>query len=726
MASPSSLVKRIGNELKGRAPGPRPAPESRYWWRVPPARNESDVVAYIVNRQEMSRRSDYSWHGLWYLIAANFLGRQWATWSNKSGILSDPGVDKKEILLTFNRIKPIVLRECSKLTMGSVPWTAVPTSADDKAMASARVDVKLLEHYWEVMQQREAENRGNMTRILFGMSITYPHWDHVQGKLIGTTDDGRPEYEGLPVMSKYTPFHFHHDASAKSPDEQRWCSLEEMIDVNLLELMYPRGVDVMPQKPDPTMYLAHRIQNLSSHNFANVTRTDDPQTFKHHSRLIRHWEYPNIDWPNGRETHTAGNIVLYDGEWQASYATTGFRIRHPLIVDYYIKMPERYKGVGLVEDLLESQWEYNKTRSQFTKIKNKCAKPKWLSAKGHGLGTAPSDEPNELVEYNHIPEAPSLKPEPVTMNIPVGAFAEHWTTVTDDLQEISSQHDVSRAQVPGGVKSGVAIGLLQEADDMAKGHPMNNHLSALKSEAHAVLGLYRDYGPEKMIVSIAGSQFEHEYAQWVREKSRADTRIEILMDSGLPMSRVQRKQEMYGLIEAGIIDVTDPIQKNMALKFAQVGLADEYFHQQDLHAIKARRENQQMLESQTFPMVGIEDDHEIHMQEHLNEVIRNPDMDLQLKSLFMAHNEWHLAHFKEQSQQLAEQQAIAAGAMTPSGGGQAQPSQVEDHRGEPLPPEDKPGPQAIAGDQAGGPGGGAGPPKPGSSGEKKSPPKKAA
>lgn len=633
MAAIRSALTRVGAKVRGNKP-------TDTYMRPPDAEQEQSVLNWVQDKISRARRRDYPWHSLYYLAMANVVGRQWATFNPRRRVLEEPVVPSNKILLTLNQILPMVLREASKLSLGRVPWSVVPTSQDDEALAAARMDGKLLEHYWETHNMRKIETLGNLTRTMWGMCFFEPYWNTTSGRLLGQT--GRlPEYEGDVDVNLVTPFQIAHDPDATCMEELRWIATTRMMDVGKLRQIYERGDEVVPEQPDEHTYLEHRLQYLSSHYFQAFTSRGDVDRFPNHARYVKYWFYPDDEYPQGREIHTAGNVVLYDDKWQNEYLTSG-KMRHPLIPLNYTQLPGRFRAMGMVENLLEPQWEYNKKRSQLVMILNAMAKPKWLASKNHQLAYAPNDEAGEFIEYNTDPLSPGTMPTPVLPNLPTGDFEAILNRTLSDMQNTASQHEVSYGRTPPGVEAGVAIEQLIAQDDAAKGLPVQDSIVAFQELGSAILGLYRQYGKEEMLIGIAGRDYKHEYFTWKKTASDPEARVMVISDGSMPLTRGQKREMVKELIA---LQILDPLaDRNKILQYLEFGQLEEAFHRLNVDVLNAKRENRQMIDTDTVPEVFPEDDHEVHVIEHTEALKARRDIDPMAAARMRTHVSMHLFH----------------------------------------------------------------------------------
>lgn len=647
--SPAATSRSAGPDLYNRPPSPE---------------SPVAVAGFVQGELNQARRTAFSYHGLWYLLDANFVGRQWVDWNSKTGILRDPSDRRRrELLLTFNLIFPAVLREAATLALTRPPWAGVPTSDTEQAISSAQIDSKLLQHDWNENDMEQFELDALLEKCIFGETWYENDFDITQGRLLKNdwrSERPQHEFEGRVVTRRWTPFHVLTDTDATSMENLRWIAIEDMKDIGWLRMAYgEQAYDVYPESPGDLEFLRLRLQHLASHNYARTTRTDDSHRFPHHARWKRIWYYPYEQYPLGREIHLAANTVLYDGPWRHDYLLQGDILQHPVIPDWYVKPPGRIRGMGMVEPALESQWEYNKSRSQLTKIKNKCAKPKWLAPKGCNLANAPDDLPNELITYDTDAANPQAKPEPVTPNIPTHVFAEHQAESIAEMDRIWSQQEASRGVNPKGVRSGVAIERLQFGDQLAKGIPMVNHLSALKQIGRARLGLYREYGPDKKLIVIVGENHSHEFYTWKKAASRPDTRVDILHDPGIPLMPSERLGIVERLAAIGTIDPQG--QANEIYSYVKFPGLARNFSAENIDELAAKRENDLMMAGNLIPPLQ-DDEHDVHVRVHTEGLKTHRQVNSNIRAIFRQHIDWHLMQIADMQRQNAELMADMQGA----------------------------------------------------------------
>src|SRR5262249_31230436 len=107
--------------------------------------------------------------------------------------------------------------------------------------------------------------------------------------------------------------------------------------------------------------------------------------------------------------------------------------------------------------------EIDKTVSQLIDNKDYMANPMWRIATQHKIRGEIKNVAGSIVRYRHVPNIPP--PEQIP-GIQMPAQVENLLVgLRNQILDISGQSEVTRGNVPSGVRSGVAVAYLQEEDD---------------------------------------------------------------------------------------------------------------------------------------------------------------------------------------------------------------------------------------------------------------------
>lgn len=350
----------------------------------------------------------------------------------------------------------------------------------------------------------------------------------------------------------------------------------------------------------------------------------------------------------------------YEDEW------------HPLTMFGYKEVPGRFWPKSLTEDLIQPQDDYNVGRQQLITQRDVLSKPQWLSPREAKLGPTRNDT-GDLWEY----DARGTPHPPIRVD-PPGLSTAHVQTAGDalrDMQTISAQSEVSQAQVPEGVRSGVAIRALQEKDTMVVRPIIAAMESRWQRYTRHLLQLCSRFMQTPRMVDVYGESRQADVHWFKGIDMSGNTHYRVRPGSMMPRSRAFEQQMFLDAVAAGMLDPMDPEIRRYGMQVLEIGGLDKVFLELDLDRRRAAQEEQMFLmpdpdPSFAFPDVDEHDDHEAHLRSHL--IFYKTDAYERLpearKMAFRAHMAKHQLYIAR----LIETQAMLA-APPPGGGGGSPP-----------------------------------------------------
>jgi hypothetical protein len=193
----------------------------------------------------------------------------------------------------------------------------------------------------------------------------------------------------------------------------------------------------------------------------------------------------------------------------------------------------------------------------------------------------------------------------------------------------------------------VALSIALEQDDTRLSATAGNIELALIEQGKKWLRLYKQFGEGLRVARCVGKDNEAEIFEWSKSDLTSDDVI-VEGGSGLAESPAQRRQMVFDLVGAGVLDPRNPAHRSKLLELVEFGaweLADD--EQQRLQAARAERENMRMSLAE---LVAVEfyDDHVIHADRHLRFVLTAEFEELQAANqaaaqMILEHLKAHLA-----------------------------------------------------------------------------------
>jgi hypothetical protein len=297
--------------------------------------------------------------------------------------------------------------------------------------------------------------------------------------------------------------------------------------------------------------------------------------------VLEAWIQPNVTehLPQG------GLVVIVDDEIVAM-SEDGLPYEHGRMPYQHVYSVEtgRFYRNSVINALTPLQDEFNTIFGQLIKYKNIAAQPGWFYRNG-------SVDPHKIrnVAGQWIPITLGMDmPQRIDMpEIPsyVTNLIESIKSVVDD---ISGQHQVSRAISPGADTAASAISILREADDDYLSNTQDAIETAVESMAQQYLALVVQTWLEPRLIKVAGDNERTSVETLVGSDIARGTDIRTTVGSGLPQSRSARQALVKELMDGGYI----PPQ--LGLKVIAEGALGKAFNQLTVDEDYAERINVEM------------------------------------------------------------------------------------------------------------------------------------
>jgi hypothetical protein len=216
----------------------------------------------------------------------------------------------------------------------------------------------------------------------------------------------------------------------------------------------------------------------------------------------------------------------------------------------------------------------------------------------------------------------------------------------------------SQSAPPTGVNSGTAMEKIRESDDTRIGLTAENINTAAIKRYKICLRLYRQFVAGPRLVRYVGRNEEVEVMDWLASDLISDD-VVVEKEDDLAQTPAQRKQMVLDLLQYKLFSQdVDPRTRSRVISLLELGNWESTDDVEELHIIKARRENRGIMES-TLPNFKDYDIHLIHIQEHNRfrldvEYEEFEQVNPELAMLFDAHVKQH-----EQLEQMKMQQLMA-------------------------------------------------------------------
>lgn len=534
---------------------------------------DAKILAWTRNAYFRCRTIRQQIERQWYVNLAFYIGRQnvqsvpMSSGSNvNTGMrLWVPPAPYYRSRPVFNRIRPAIRTELSKLTSQRPSATVVPATSDEKDLVASRAAEQIWDSVYRRKKLKKIHRRAQLWAITTGVGYIKTYWDPK------APDPENPAIPGDFVFDVITPFHvFVPDILAEDIEDQPYVMHITTRTPEWVKLNYP---DVAPT---PNVMEA---ADVMSNAFLNLVGAG---TYRKDAILC----YEVWIKPGQIEFMPKGGMFTIIGDTVVQYFDQGNVYLHgqyPFIKFDHIPNG-RYYSDSVINDLIPIQREYNRTRGQIIENKNRMAHERLLAAEGSIDASKITTEPGQVILY----KLGYPKPEALPMqNLPPYVI-EEVNQLLSDFEDISGQHDVSRGQTPPGVTAATAISFLQEQDETMLAPTFASIEEAFEKLGYQTLCYVKQYWDTQRLVKVVGTDNQFNVLTFQGSDLGSNTDIRIEAGSALPTSKSAKQALLMDLMTQGFI----PPEKGLELM--DVGGVQELYEQLQIDNAQAMRENMKM------------------------------------------------------------------------------------------------------------------------------------
>lgn len=648
----------------------------------------------LNNLYGQARRARSKLEPSWYLNLAFYGNEQWLAWDGRQ--LFRPPVPRSRVTLVDNRIQPIVRKEIARMSKMRPIFTVTPNSADQEDTNAAALGEDLMNYLWKHLGLQRQRARALLWSRICGAGFLKCYWDPTIGpsRDVVVRPDGNllegangraitpnsPEHMLADSMAPGTlrkqtvaqgdvrvevrsPFQIFADPLADNFDEIEWLIEESVKSEDYVAKRY--GVTVTADTPaNPGLVEARMGGALSN--------MPGSSTGYRGVRLREYWCKPNDQHPAGYRAvwllTTVGKNKVDSHILEVDNAPFD---PMPYVMFAGIPMPGRLMPMSIVDALRGPQTELNKVESQLAENRNRLGNPTLLMSRqavqdadkfaeqiGRVGGIYWYDDVGSPNAKPDVLPAPQM-PEYVTEQIPL---------ITQSMQEIAGQHEVSSAQVPPGVTAASAINLLMEADDTMIAPDVADHEEELGKVGRKLLRLVSHYYNNARTIAIGGDDASWQIFDFRGSMLRGNLHVEVQAGSAFPQSRSAKQAAMQDLLTFFVQSGNPPHGRQLAqfLQDWEVGGAERLVEQFSVQEQSANRENTLMAQGipQALNPYDKDADH-IANHEDFENATRFKQLPPQVQQLHLAHTQAHRDRLAQaQAQEMQAQMAM----QNPQGG----------------------------------------------------------
>lgn len=495
-----------------------------------------ELWTYVKGKTDDGLKNRRSFEGQWILNLAFLAGRQYTKFSSSLHALQTVKNPKGMRRRVDNILIPRWNRQVADYIRTKPQFSVVPMSAEDEDIEGAKAGTKVFKHFYR------ANRMAKKTRVLGGWvhacgnGFLSDRWNPKLGPM-EMGEDGELRYLGDADCEVWSPFEIivpNGFAGDFSIHDFPWMIKIKWRNLEWITNNYKDGHLVMSETQSTPVY---NITGLFSAAGGSVTPESEDGAY-----VIEYYEKPNKKHKSGRFVTCANTIILNEDTWPFDhYAIEQFKD---------IDLPGVFWGKATLEDAIPLQVRWNNVSNNIDEAIRVMGKGKWLVPEGSGFKIV-NDQHGEVIRYTpvmgHIPQHLTLKGLP-------NSYAMALQIITQSMNNIFSQHEVSQGTNKSDIRSGEMVALLQEQDSYGK---IPSHM--VFEEAFEAVGsrilkrIQAGYTEQRMIQTI-GRDGEFEVMAFKGADLRNNTDLCVKTQSSLPDSRIARQaiiqqrwqQGMYG------------------------------------------------------------------------------------------------------------------------------------------------------------------------------------
>ncbi len=351
-------------------------------------------------------------------------------------------------------------------------------------------------------------------------------------------------------------------------------------------------------------------------------------------RLIRK---PCKELPYGGEALLVNEIVVWKGE-SSTKDDKGVPY-YPITHFGFKKVPGRVFYKTPADDLISKQIQRNKIESLLQLGAERVSNPTWLLPSGIGLENI-TGEPGEKLIYNaHI----GPKPERIQgADMPNSLY--RWLQIIDeDFSDLAATYDVMLGKHPQGVDTLGGMQLLRDRGLARFQDALNSWGRGWVRVNRNRLMIWKARVKDDRTLTVLGDN-----GKWEMQKFNSATlagSIDCRAEEGStqPKSKAYSQMMASQLMQAGLLDVSDPITKYELLTTFD---AQDLGKGLDMDVKDAIKERETYLEHGVVRPREIVDNHEVHLAQHSRDAKSDEFFNkwpTDRQNGWIAHINWHFS-----------------------------------------------------------------------------------
>ena len=583
----------------------------------------------------------------WFNNMAFYRGNQWVTWVKNPAVqlgvsLTQPKSNRKR--LVFNKIRPYIRNEFTKLTKEEAQFFVSPLTSELTDVSAAKTAEAIAEYLMYIAKFNAARRAGVWWSSLCGVGFMKTWYDNGY-KLPAITDPtgqmkeqvtGAVRYDGISPFHIFVPYLDVEDLA-----DQPWIIHGRTYDAQHVKAVYKKSVE--PDTKSSAMGSEQRF--LSSIN-ANASNRFNQVYLK------EVWIKPCAEYELGKLVIFAGEEVLFEADFPYQHGEFPFQ-------KFNGTRSGGFYGSSIIEDLIPMQKEFNLVKSQIAEARDLTSKPALTVTKGTVDIKKIKAIPGQIIEVQPGGEPPKRLVNP---DFPQYVVNDMEGTIRE-MDNAAGQFEITRGHTPPGIEAASAIAYLQEENDTRLHDAIASIEDAVSESGRQSLQLVQQYWDQTRIVKTVSATHLQGTIEFKGKDLRNNTDLRVVSGSMAPRSAAAKQAFILEAIKMQLIPPA------VGLKYLPLNDTESMYNEVQVDNNHAQRENLRMARGEQVQVMEW-DNHVVHVQEHEN-FMKSQEFELldpQMQQIFVEHRKQH------QTVVMAEEN-IQNGPGTAADAGVQQPEQ---------------------------------------------------
>lgn len=513
--------------------------------------------------------------------------------------LMQPNTPPHRVNYNVNLIIGSVQRAVSKIMSAKGKPHVIPEAIDRRGLQVAKVSKRVLEHHLIPISKYERRKRlAYMWAAICGSAWMKTYWNPNKGEVnrwyldddrLVATKPFSPEeqrrrenaglYEDIPLgeveIGVVNPFQAFYDLDARQDmDDCEWFAQQQFMSRERVTAMFGAkykdvtagGRDWQSQQfMEAIAFMQTGIQGQSrgpstvSHDWEDIVR------------VVEMWERPSaLNGKKGRRILVIGDKVAFNGAnphcWSKDPA-----LHLPFVKVDWWTMPGKFKGVSMVEQMRNAQYNLNRARAAKIEHQNVHGQPALFVDKNSGIPAGSlSNLAGQVWEINQTARPPMPAPTPTLPK----EVAENEAMCRLDLQSLAADAAPQMESMPSAIRSSSALRMMLQEQNAVLSPTADMAFAADEQIGRNLLALAQHHYDMPRTLRYVGDDGDYMVQAFMGSDLNSDLRI--LGKPDTTFSDASARSEIMDLVQMGGLDpVNNPNDKSYMLHALEMDSTDD-------------------------------------------------------------------------------------------------------------------------------------------------------